>query len=83
MIFGTMERVCHDRPSPPHGPQGGRGLLWGITNGLLGLGCIGPDTAGVPASSTFGGDKGGQVAVSKGKVQAIQNAMRSKNCAAS
>jgi len=35
---------------------------------------------GVPMSSTFGGDKEGQVAVSKGKVQAIENAMKSKGC---
>lgn len=37
---------------------------------------------GVPMSSTFGGDKEGQVAVAKGKVQAIENAMKSKGCAA-
>lgn len=35
---------------------------------------------GVPMSSTFGGDKEGQVAVAKGKVQAIENAMKSKSC---
>jgi len=35
---------------------------------------------GVPMSSTFGGDKQGQVAVAKGKVQAIQSAMMSKGC---
>ena len=35
---------------------------------------------GVPMSSTFGGDKEGQVSVSKGKVQAIQSAMMSKGC---
>lgn len=35
---------------------------------------------GVPMSSTFGGDKEGQVAVAKGKVQAIENAMKSKGC---
>lgn len=35
---------------------------------------------GVPMSSTFGGDKEGQVAVSKGKVQAIEAAMKSKAC---
>lgn len=35
---------------------------------------------GVPMSSTFGGDKEGQVAVSKGKVQAIQSAMMAKGC---
>ncbi|ULJ73321.1 hypothetical protein [Rhizobium gallicum] len=44
---------------------------------------VGVFLIGVPASSTFGGDKEGQVAVSKGKVQAIQSAMRSKNCASS
>jgi hypothetical protein len=44
---------------------------------------VGVFLIGVPASSTFGGDKEGQVAVAKGKVQAIQNAMRSKNCAGS
>ncbi|WLS03117.1 hypothetical protein [Shinella oryzae] len=37
---------------------------------------------GVPMSSTFGGDKEGQVAVAKGKVQAIENAMKSKGCGA-
>jgi hypothetical protein len=42
---------------------------------------VGVFLIGVPTSSTFGGDKEGQVAVAKGKVQAIQNAMRSKNCA--
>ena len=35
---------------------------------------------GVPASSTFGGDKEGQVAVSKGKVNAIESAIKSKGC---
>jgi hypothetical protein len=35
---------------------------------------------GVPVSSTFGGDKEGQVSVAKGKVQAIQSAMMSKGC---
>lgn len=35
---------------------------------------------GVPMSSTFGGDKEGQVAVAKGKVQTIENAMKSKGC---
>lgn len=35
---------------------------------------------GVPMSSTFGGDKEGQVSVAKGKVQAIQSAMMSKGC---
>lgn len=35
---------------------------------------------GVPMSSTFGGDKEGQVAVSKGKINAIESAMRSKGC---
>ena len=35
---------------------------------------------GVPMSSTFGGDKEGNVAVAKGKVQAIENAMKSKGC---
>lgn len=44
---------------------------------------VGVFLIGVPASSTFGGDKEGQVAVAKGKVQAIQNAMRSKNCSSS
>jgi hypothetical protein len=44
---------------------------------------VGVFLIGVPASSTFGGDKEGQVAVSKGKVQAIQSAMRSKNCPSS
>jgi len=38
---------------------------------------------GVPMSSTFGGDKEGQVAVAKGKVQAIQSAMMSKGCSSS
>jgi hypothetical protein len=35
---------------------------------------------GVPASSALGGDKEGQVAVSKGKVNAIENTMKSKGC---
>ena len=35
---------------------------------------------GVPMSSTFGGDKEGQVSVAKGKVKAIQSAMMSKGC---
>ena len=35
---------------------------------------------GVPASSTFGGDKEGQVAVAKGKVNAIEAALKSKGC---
>lgn len=35
---------------------------------------------GVPASSALGGDKEGQVAVSKGKVNSIENTMKSKGC---
>ena len=35
---------------------------------------------GVPVGSVAGGDKEGDVAVSKGKVQAIQSAMMSKGC---
>jgi len=35
---------------------------------------------GVPASSLTGGDKEGDVSVSKGKVLAIQNAMKAKGC---
>lgn len=41
---------------------------------------IGVFLVGVPASSTFGGDKEGQVAVSKGKVNAINSAIMSKGC---
>lgn len=41
---------------------------------------VGVFLIGVPASSTFGGDKEGQVAVSKGKVNAIEFSLRSKNC---
>ena len=41
---------------------------------------VGVFLIGVPASSTFGGDKEGQVAVSKGKVNAIENAAKSKGC---
>ena len=33
---------------------------------------------GVPMSSTFGGDKEGQVAVSKGKVTAIESSLKAK-----
>jgi hypothetical protein len=41
---------------------------------------VGVFLIGVPASSTFGGDKEGQVAVSKGKVNAINSAIMSKGC---
>lgn len=41
---------------------------------------IGVFLIGVPTSSTLGGDKEGWVAVSKGKVNAIESAMRSKGC---
>ncbi|RCS21355.1 hypothetical protein DUT91_24710 [Phyllobacterium salinisoli] len=41
---------------------------------------VGVFLLGVPASSTFGGDKEGQVAVSKGKVNAIESAAKSKGC---
>jgi hypothetical protein len=41
---------------------------------------VGVFLIGVPMSSTFGGDKEGQVSVAKGKVQAIQSAMMSKGC---
>jgi type IV pilus biogenesis protein CpaD/CtpE len=44
---------------------------------------VGVFLLGVPLSSTFGGDKEGQVAVSKGKVNALEAAMQSKNCARS
>lgn len=35
---------------------------------------------GVPMSSTFGGDKEGDVSVSKGKIVAIESAMKAKGC---
>jgi len=35
---------------------------------------------GVPASSLTGGDKEGDVSVSKGKVVAIENAIKAKGC---
>lgn len=35
---------------------------------------------GVPMSSTFGGDKEGQIAVSKGKVTSIESTLKSKGC---
>lgn len=41
---------------------------------------VGVFLVGVPMSSTFGGDKEGQVSVAKGKVQAIQSARMSKGC---
>ncbi len=41
---------------------------------------VGVFLIGIPASSTFGGDKEGQVAVSKGKVNAIISAIMSKGC---
>lgn len=41
---------------------------------------VGVFLIGLPMSSTFGGDKEGQVAVSKGKVQSIENTMKSKGC---
>ncbi len=41
---------------------------------------VGVFLLGVPMSSTFGGDKEGQVAVAKGKVNAIEMAMKSKGC---
>ncbi|CAN7516579.1 hypothetical protein [Brucella pseudogrignonensis] len=41
---------------------------------------VGVFLIGVPASSTLGGDKEGQVAVSKGKVNAIESAAKSKGC---
>ncbi|MCE1237096.1 MAG: hypothetical protein LWW93_12165 [Hyphomicrobiales bacterium] len=44
---------------------------------------VGVFLVGVPVSSTFGGDKEGLVAVSKGKVTAIDSAMKSKNCVTS
>ncbi|MDT6940772.1 hypothetical protein RI570_11495 [Brucella pseudogrignonensis] len=41
---------------------------------------VGVFLIGVPASSTLGGDKEGEVAVSKGKVNAIESAEKSKVC---
>lgn len=41
---------------------------------------VGVFLIGVPTSSTFGGNKEGHVAVSKGKVNAIENVWRSKSC---
>ncbi|SKA31006.1 hypothetical protein [Consotaella salsifontis] len=35
---------------------------------------------GVPVSSAFGGDKEGQVAIAKGKVNAIESTMKAKSC---
>jgi hypothetical protein len=44
---------------------------------------VGVFLIGVPMSSVTGGDKEGQIAVSKGKVQALENAARAKGCAIS
>lgn len=41
---------------------------------------IGVALVGVPASSTFGGDKEGLIANSKGKINAMQAASKSKGC---
>ena len=41
---------------------------------------VGVFLLGVPAGSVTGGDKEGQVAVAKGKVQAIESAIKSKGC---
>lgn len=41
---------------------------------------VGVFLIGVPASSTFGGNKEGQVAVSKGKINAIEAVWRNKGC---
>lgn len=41
---------------------------------------VGVFLIGVPASSTFGGDKEGQVAVSKGKVNALNSSISAKGC---
>lgn len=41
---------------------------------------VGVFLIGVPMSSAVGGDKEGQVAVSKGKVQAIENTLKAKGC---
>lgn len=41
---------------------------------------VGVFLIGVPMSSTFGGDKEGQLAVSKGKVNAIESTIKSKGC---
>lgn len=41
---------------------------------------VGVFLIGIPASSTFGGDKEGEVAVSKGTVNAIENAAKSNGC---
>jgi hypothetical protein len=41
---------------------------------------LGVFLVGVPVSSVTGGDKEGMIAVSKGKVQALQNASMAKGC---
>lgn len=41
---------------------------------------IGVFLIGAPMGSVTGGDKEGQVAVSKGKLQAIENASKAKGC---
>ena len=41
---------------------------------------VGVFLIGVPASSAFGGDKEGEVAVSKGKILAMESAALRKNC---
>jgi len=41
---------------------------------------VGVFLVGVPMSSTFGGDKEGQVAVAKGKVHAVEANMKAKGC---
>jgi hypothetical protein len=41
---------------------------------------VGVFLIGVPMSSVTGGDKEGSIAVSKGKVQALQNASLAKGC---
>ncbi|WP_321504027.1 hypothetical protein [Breoghania sp.] len=43
---------------------------------------VGVFLIGVPTSSVFGGDKEGQVAVSKGKVISIRSTMAHKRCVA-
>ncbi|KQS89825.1 hypothetical protein [Rhizobium sp. Leaf386] len=41
---------------------------------------VGVFLVGVPASSLTGGDKEGQIAVSKGKVNAVESSLKAKGC---
>ncbi len=75
-----MAMTCQRLSSELSGEQAKLSALSTAQNSAATGDAVGVFLIGVPTSSVFGGDQEGNVAVSKGKVLAMENAIAAKRC---